>query len=214
MKTSTLLLSTALIASMTLVACGGRTNYDTADLSRDGARSENTVSHQECMIAAKKLTEDALQSPIFNNYIAKFQRAKNDTLALPLTQVGSIKNQTNDPNFNRKQITDVITTALLNSGKVEVTLASGSDVASSTKENRDLEYDDNFDQSTVTQRNTLQAPDLSVEGTVGYNLVKEGRTTDRVYFFHLKIYEIKTGKVIWANEQSLGTEFVRPVFGL
>ena len=128
-------------------------------------------------------------------------------------QVGYLRNDTNDPDLQMNLVTDELCTALMNSGKVEVTLATGRDVSQTFNDARKLKLDKNFKRSTVAKKGTLEAPLLSLEGSIIANVVRDGRDTVQVYSFNLKMTDIHTGKVIWSYNKPFGTKKTRGLFG-
>ena len=98
------------------------TTFDPTDPGANTARALGTVSQAECFMAARAAAENAMASPSFDRFLAQYRREKGDTLAVPLMQVGHLQNKTDDPNLQMGLVTDELCTALLNSGKVEVTL--------------------------------------------------------------------------------------------
>ncbi len=197
-----------------LTACGtSSTAFDPSDPTNNTLRAMGTVSHAECMIAAKAAAENAMSSATYDNFLKKFRNEQKDPTAIPLMQVGDIRNNTNDPDLQMNLITDEICATLLNSGKAEVTLATGRDVSKTFADARKLAQDQNFKQSTVAKKNTLEAPRLSMEGSIISNVTKEGRDTVQVYSFNLKIADIETGRVIWTYNKPLGSKKTRPIFG-
>ncbi|MDD5727718.1 MAG: hypothetical protein PHV59_04055, partial [Victivallales bacterium] len=127
--------------------------------------------------------------------------------------VAEIVNDTDDPDLNQKLITDEIGREFLNSGLIAVTMATGADVRSTFADARELKHDKNFKQSTVAQKAALEAPNLSLEGAVISNKVRDGRKTVVVRSFNLKIVDIETGKVIWTYNKSLGFGKTKGIIG-
>ena len=185
------------------------TTFDPTDPGANTARALGTVSQAECFMAARAAAENAMASPRF----AQYRREKGDTLAVPLMQVGHLQNKTDDPNLQMGLVTDELCTALLNSGKVEVTLATGRDASATFSEARDLRKDDNFNQSTVAKKGRLEAPRLSLEGGILWNRVDTDGEKVQVYSFNLKLADIDTGKVIWTYNKPFGTKKIKGSFG-
>ncbi len=193
--------------------CASTTVFDASDPTVNTARAIGTVSHAECLMAARAAAESAMTSPAFSRFIKRYQIEQKDELAAPLMQVGYLKNDTNDPDLQMNLVTDELCTALMNSGKVEVTLATGRDASQTFAEARDLKKDKNFKQSTVAKKGTLEAPRLSLEGSIISNVVRQGRDTVQVYSFNLKMADIRSGKVIWSYNKPFGTKKTRGIFG-
>lgn len=193
--------------------CGSTGTFDPNDPTANTARAIGTVSHSECLQAARAAAQSAISSPAFSRFVKRYQIEQKDELAAPLMQVGYLKNDTNDPDLQMNLVTDELCTALMNSGKVEVTLATGRDASQTFAEARDLKKDKNFKKSTVAKKGTLEAPRLSLEGGIISNVVRDGRTTTQVYSFNLKMADIQSGKVIWSYNKPFGTQKTRGVFG-
>ncbi len=187
--------------------------FDPTNPTANTTRAIGTVSQAECLIAARAAVQDAMTDPGFVRYLQRFQREKNDNLAVPLMQVGYIKNDTNDPDLQMNLITDEICTALRKSGKVDITLATGRNATATMAEARQLKRDKNFKRDTVVKEGTLEAPTLSMEGAVISNVVRNGRETVQVYSFNLKIADIVSGREVWSYNKPLGTKETKPVLG-
>lgn len=213
--------NTMLMFAAAALACGfaagcsstKTVTFDPTNPTANTARALGTVSQAECFMAAREAAQNAISSPSFDRFLAQYRREKNDELAVPLMQVGYLRNQTDDPNLQMGLVTDELCTALLNSGKVEVTLATGADASATFAEARDLRRDDNFNQSTVAKKGRLEAPRLSLEGGILWNRVDTDGEKVQVYSFNLKLADIDTGKVIWTYNKPFGTKKVKGTFG-
>lgn len=203
-------------AMLLVTGCATKTEifdpYDTTS-SASQVRSLSTVSSAECFEAARAAAEDAMTSPAYMNYLSQFKYANNN--GIPLMQVSDyLRNDTNDPDLNMREITDVLTKALRDTGKVRITLATGRDATKTLGDARDLKYDKNFNQSTVAQSGTLNAPVLSLEGSIISNITRDGSKSVKVTSFNLKIVDITTGEEIWSYNKPLGFQKSKSAFGL
>lgn len=212
MKKTTLFLGMAAVALIG-GGCASSSTFDPANPSSNTTRAIGTVSQAECFMATRAAAENAMTSPVFDRFLQKYRNEKNDPQALPLMQVGYLKNNTNDPDLQINLVTDDLCATLLNSGKVEITLATGRDASQTFADARDLKRDDNFKKETVIKKHTLEAPRLSMEGAIISNVLREGRETVQVYSFNLKIADIESGKVIWSYNKAFGTKKVRGGLG-
>ena len=97
----------------------------------------------------------------------------------------------------------LLSEALLNSGIVDVTIAEGADLQTAIAASRDLEYDENFDQSTVAKRGTLQAARLVLRPKVTSNSVRDGGTQAVTRTFVLEMADVETGLVMWRFTKQL-----------
>ncbi|MFA6715508.1 MAG: hypothetical protein WC082_00560 [Victivallales bacterium] len=199
-------------ACLGMAGCASLELFDPADTNRNTARNASTVSHAEYVQAARAAAQDALSSRTLSRFLEKYKQAhgKDD---IPIIQIAEIVNDTDDPDLNQKLITDEIGRSLLNSGLMDVTMATGADVRSTFNDARDLKHDKNFKKSSIARKGTLEAPDLSLEGSIISNKVRNGRKTVVVRSFNLKIVDIGTGKVIWTYNKSLGFGATKGVIG-
>ena len=92
---------------------------------------------------------------------------------------------------------------LLNAGKVDVTMAEGAGRTQAIAASRDLEYDDNFDQSTVAKRGTLQAARLVLRPKVTSNSVSDDGKRAVTRTFSLEMADVQTGLVMWKFTKQL-----------
>ena len=212
MKKMICLLGAALLCGL-FTGCASTSTFDASDPTANTARAIGTVSQAECLMAAQAAAESAISSPAFSRFVRNYQIEQKDELAVPLMQVGYLRNDTNDPDLQMNLVTDELCTALMNSGKVEVTLATGRDVSQTFNDARKLKLDKNFKRSTVAKKGTLEAPLLSLEGSIIANVVRDGRDTVQVYSFNLKMADIRSGKVIWSYNKPFGTKKTRGIFG-
>jgi len=208
------MLSAGVLGCALIAGCATKTStFDPANPTQNTARAIGTVSQAECFMAARAAAENAMTSPSFERFLAQYRKESGDNLSVPLMQVGHLQNKTDDPNLEMGLVTDELCTALMNSGKVEVTLATGRDASATFAEARDLRKDDNFKKSTVAKKGTLEAPRLSLEGGILWNRVDTGDEKVQVYSFNLKLADIDSGKVIWTYNKPFGTKKTKGTFG-
>ena len=78
---------------------------------------------------------------------------------------------------------------------------------------RDLEYDENFDQSTVAPKGTLQAARLLLRPKVISSLVSDGSRRATTRTFVLEMVDIRTGLLMWKYTKQLGFLREKGTFG-
>ena len=103
-------------------------------------------------------------------------------------------------------IADVFCTELLESGRFEISVAAGS-------AGRLFPFAESLGNKSLKKNGTLEIPDLSLEGSIIANVVRDGRKTVQVYSFNLKMADIQSGKVIWSYNKPFGTKKTRGIFG-
>ncbi len=208
------MLFAGVLACGLIAGCATTTStFDPTNPTSNTTRAIGTVSQAECFMAARAAAESALTSPAFDRFLARYRQEAGKALAVPLMQVGHLKNKTDDPNLQMGLVTDELCAALMNSGKVEVTLATGRDATATLAEARELRKDDNFKQSTVAKKGRLEAPRLSLEGGILWNRVDTGNEKVQVYSFNLKLVDIDSGKMIWTYNKPFGTKKTKGTFG-
>jgi len=212
MKKSLLFIG-ASAAMIALSGCGTTTTiYDPAT-TKHNIRDDRSVSSEEFRQIAAASVQSALNSPKFNTFLRKYRTEMKDPDAIPVLKLDKVVNDTDDPDMNVTEMTDMINEALLNAGKVDVTLAEGVGRTSSIAASRDLENDENFDQKTVAKRGTLQAARLVLRPKVISNTVSDGDRRAVVRTFVMEMVDIKTGLVMWKYTKQLGFMKERGTFG-
>ena len=147
--------------------------------------------------------QGAMTNPNFTSFLRKYKQEMGDPDAIPVLKLDKAINDTDDPDLNTAEITDMLFEELLNAGKVSVTMAEGAGRTQAIAASRDLEYDENFDQSTVAKRGTLQAARLVLRPTVISNTVRDGNTQAVTRTFVLEMADVQTGLVMWKFTKQL-----------
>lgn len=212
MKKSYLLLG-ASAAALIMSGCGTTTTiYDPAT-TRHSIRQEGTVSSEEFREISVASVRSALSSPKFNTFLKKYRAEVGDQDAYPVLRLDPVRNETDDPDLNVSELTDMINEALLNAGKVDVTMAEGTGRTRTIEGARRLQNNANFDQSTVAQRGTLQAARLVLRPKVISNTVSDDGRRAVVRTFVMEMADIKTGLVMWKYTKQLGFIKEKGTFG-
>ena len=201
MKTIKSLSAAAALGGLLLATgCASTQIYDPT-VERTNIRDTHRISQEEMREVARAAVRNALVAPKFARYVEKFRAdhgGRNPVLKLDKTI-----NDTDDPDLNTSEITDMLFEELLNAGKVEVTMAEGAGRTQAIAASRDLEYDENFDQSTVAKRGTLQAARLVLRPKVTSNSVRDGGTQAVTRTFVLEMADVQTGLVMWRFTKQL-----------
>lgn len=208
----TLLMTLAAMAFL-LASCASTKIYDPST-TNTGIRNTRTVSAEEMKIVAYEAIDDALQNPRFQRFLREYQAKKQNADARPVLKLTQCVNDTDDPDLNVDQLTDLLNEALFNADVVDITLAEGSDRTDSIGNSRANAFDANFDQSTVAQQGTLIAANLVMRPKVISNMTQHGSTKDVVRTFTVDIANIETGMVIWRYTRQLGFVKKRAGFGM
>lgn len=195
-----------------LVGCGsGPQTIDTS--SKQGRVQSLKLVPTDFNDAAAEAIDNMLASRQFARYVNNYEKENDD---VPLLMLGKITNKTTQL-IDMPVLTETIAEALMNADMVQVTTAAAGEgqlLDASSAQIRDLEYDENFDTSTVQKRGTLKAPNLSLSGAIIEQEAREGRTTEMVYFISLTLTDNRTGVAVWKGNQQIGKQQTRSAIGL
>ncbi len=130
-----------------------------------------------------------------------------------IVMVGEVRNSTSTP-VNTRILTDKIRQAILKSGKAVTTTAVGAKGAeeTATRQVRELENDDLFNQATVQKRGTVISPDMSLSGEIVQQKSKVGRVEESYFFFHVVMTDLATGLAVWEDNVEIGKQETRSIF--
>ena len=191
-------------AAMMLAACESERTviYDPAT-TKTGLRATKTVSSEEMREVTLAAVQEAMTNVKFTSFLRKYRQEVGDPDACPVLKLDKTINDTDDPDLNTSEITDMLFEELLNAGKVDVTMAEGAGRTQAIAASRDLEYDENFDQSTVAKRGTLQAARLVLRPKVTSNSVSDDGKRAVTRTFSLERADVQTGLVMWKFTKQL-----------
>ncbi|MCQ2396457.1 MAG: penicillin-binding protein activator LpoB [Lentisphaeria bacterium] len=204
----------ALLAVAILAASCATTQIYDPETRNTGIRNTRTVSAEEMKTVAYEAIDDALNNPRFKRYLREYQVNKQTAEARPVLKLAQCVNDTDDPDLNVDQLTDLLNEALFNADVVDITLAEGNDRTDSIGNSRLNAFDPNFDQSTVAQQGTLIAANLVMRPKVISNTTQDGSTKDVVRTFTVDIADVTTGQLIWRYTRQLGFIKKRAGFGM
>lgn len=198
---------------MLLTGCGTTTTvYDPSSTTMN-IRQEGSVSSEEMRQVAAAAVNAAMTNVKFITFLRKYKKEMNDVDAIPVLKLDRVVNDTDDPDLNVDELTDMLNEALLNAGKVDVTMAEGVGRSQAISASRGLEDDENFDQKTVAQRGTLQAARIVLRPKVISNTVNNGDQKAVVRTFVMDMADIKTGLIMWKFTKQLGFMKEKGTFG-
>jgi PBP1b-binding outer membrane lipoprotein LpoB len=190
--------------------CASTQIYDpTAD--RTNIRDTRRISQEEMREVARAAVQNALVAPKLARYVEKF-RADNGGRN-PVLKLDRTINDTNDPDLNTSVISDVLFEELLNSDKVEVTMAEGQGRTQAIGNSRLNVYDDNFNKATVAKTGTLVAANLVMRPKIVSQETRDGRNRNIERFFVMDMAEIDNGLIMWKYSKSLGFVTTRGAVG-
>ena len=190
--------------------CTSTQIYDPA-VDRTNIRDTRRISQEEMREVARAAVRNALVAPKFARYVEKFRAdhgGRNPVLKLDRTI-----NDTNDPDLNTSVISDTLFEELLNSDKVEVTMAEGQGRTQAIGNSRLNSLDDNFNKNTVAKTGTLIAANLVMRPKIVSQETRDGRVRNIERFFVMDMAEIEGGLIMWKYNKSLGFITTRGTVG-
>lgn len=200
-------------AMLFLTACGTTTTiYDPA-VTQTNIRQEGNVSSEEMRQVTRAAVHGAMTNAKFQSFLRKYKKEMNDPDAIPVLKLDKTINDTDDPDLNVSEITDMLNEELINAGKVDVTMAEGAGKTRAIANSRKLEDDENFDQKTVAKRGTLQAARLVLRPKVVSNTVRDGNRKAVTRTFVMEMADVQTGLIMWKFTKQLAFMKERGTFG-
>ncbi|ETD26520.1 SEL1-like repeat protein [Helicobacter canis] len=143
-----------------------------------------------------KVIESNAASLLDSQYVRTLQGKR-------LLAIADIANETSE-DIDVELMARKLARALRKSGKFTLTNAiagSGAKADRFIQDSRKLTKDPNYNQYTTHEQDTLQAPELSLSGKIAQKSKKIGEVVRVDYIFLLTLSDIKTGKVLWDNEE-------------
>lgn len=212
MKTQILIAGVS--CSIALVAgCAPTTTIYEPGTVQTNIRQEGSISSEEMRQVTVEAVRGAMTNAKFSAFLRRYKREMKDPDAIPVLKLDRVVNDTDDPDLNVGEMTDMLNEALINAGKVDVTMAEGAGRTKAIAASRNLEDDENFDQKTVAPKGTLQAARLVLRPKVTSNTVRDGNRKAVVRTFVMDMADIRTGLVMWKFTKQLGFMKERGTFG-
>lgn len=178
-----------ILAAVLVSGCATQTRY--VDPAADDGPVSMSLDYRDFERAATEAVEDMLASGAVDNpnggrYIMVVSRITNDTMQ----------------RIDTDQLVKKIRVSLLRSGKVVTTTAVGLNGAEDemSMRARELRDSEEFDQSGVQRKGTLQAPDLSLSGKLMQRNLQVGRDQQVEYYIQLTLTDLASGLAFWEGE--------------
>lgn len=179
-----------------LAACGGTSVVDLQDAAEVAAMQQvMELEYRDWTKTAESMTESMLSSGALNR------------TPKPVIAIGNIVNDTTQ-RFDTDILTKKIRTTLLKSGKAQIaTNFSGEDTTSNKV--RTLRDNIEYAQTTIANRGTLVAPNMSLSGKMLQRNLKlqsgwfSSVDTRVEYYLQLTLTDLTTGLSVWEDEQPI-----------
>ncbi|CBG40474.1 penicillin-binding protein activator LpoB [Helicobacter mustelae] len=148
----------------------------------------------------KKVMQDMIESLMQDPYVQKIKTSNPRVVA-----ISDIINDTTQK-IDVESLSRELTRAMRKSGKFKLTMAmarGGASMDGMIQDVRNMRNNKEFNQYTTTEEGTLVAPTLSLSGRIGQSVHRMGETKKVDYYILLTLTDIKTGVVIWDNQQEV-----------
>ncbi|WP_290523465.1 penicillin-binding protein activator LpoB [Alcanivorax sp.] len=186
-------------AALVLSGCASKVDYGDAQ-ARETVNTD--FGSTDLQMIAAKMVDDMLVFPP----IVQLTQSRR-----PVVFVDSIKNKTTE-HIDTESITDTIQSKLLNSGKfrfVDMTKVE------SVREQLDYQSESGLvDPNTAAQMGRQIGAEFMMYGNFSSIVKRDGNTKDVYYKFTLKLMNIQTGIIEWANEKEIRKTRSKSLFGL
>ncbi len=181
---------------LALCACGGTRVVDLNDEQEVSSMQQvMELEYRDWTNTAEKMTKSMIDSGALK------------TEAKPVIAIGNITNDTTQ-RIDTDILTKKIRTTLLQSGKAQIaTNFSGEDTTSDKV--RSQRGNDEYNQTTIAQKGTLVAPNMSLSGKIlQRNLKLESGWFSSVdtrveYYLQLTLTDLKSGLSVWEDEKPI-----------
>ena len=183
-----------LITAAVLFLAGCNESVSNIDTTNDEGKAVLGLDYRDFDQAAAKMVQSMIASGAFDKsgggrYVVAVSSIKNDTMQ----------------RIDTSQLMAKIEQELLNSGRVVMTSAVGTETDALVHESRQLRESDEFDQSTVAARGQMIAPELSISGKIIQRNIRYDSNKQQVeYYFQLSLADITSGLRLWQNEEVIG----------
>ena len=202
MKTSFAFIASLALCSVLLCGCGSSAKR--IDTSTQGLTTISDVNTSDWNDVAAR----AINSLISSGALVRADGRK------AIVMINQVKNNTNS-RAKTQILTNKMRQAMLASGKALTTTAVGGrgPEDNATRQIRELENDDLFNQTTVQKRGTVISPDLSLSGEIINQSTRSGRTTENTFYFHVVLTDLSTGLAVWEDNFEISKQETVNIFG-
>ncbi len=189
----------ALAMALVLSGCASRVDYGDAQ-ARETVTAD--FGSTDLQMIATKMVDDMMVFPP----IVEMTRDRR-----PVLFVDRIKNKTSE-HIDTESVTDTIQSKLINSGKFRF---ADMTVVERVREQLDYQSESGLvDQSTAAAMGRQIGAEFMMYGNFSSIVKRDGSTKDVYYKFTLKLLNIQTGIIEWANEKEIRKTKSKSLFGL
>ncbi|MFM2484154.1 penicillin-binding protein activator LpoB [Celerinatantimonas yamalensis] len=194
-----LLVASAVIAALTLSGCAQKVSYGDAQAVETVNVDFGSTDLQKI---ANSMTDSLLASPFLTRLEARHK--------LPILYVQGIKNKTSE-HIDTESITDSISTKLIQSGQFQFV-----DMSRVNAVRKQLNYQNQsglVDPSQAVQFGHQVGAEYMLYGDLS-SIVKSTSSQKDVYYkMTMRLMDLKTGLIVWADETQIRKDAKRSLFG-
>ena len=184
------------------VLLGGCTNK----ISYGDAQATETTTIDFGSTDLQKIASDMVDSMMSSGSVAAITQNKR-----PIVFVERIKNKTSE-HIDTESITDTISTKMLNSGKFR--FVDMDRVESVRKQLKFQNNDELVNQSSAIQFGQMVGAQYMLYGNLSSIVKDAGSDKDVYYKMTMRLMDLKTGLIEWADETEIRKEQSKRFFGL
>jgi hypothetical protein len=191
------------LACSAVLICGCATKVKEVPLDRTAATTK--IEPQDVRRTVEKMVESLLVAPGVKEYIGDRR---------PVLDVEPMKNRTTQ-HIDMISLTDSVRMQLLRSGMFRFVDRSSAGTAATDVERINQENMLGLvDATKAVKAGQQTALDMYLTGSLSEIKNVEGRTTDQYYKFSMILKDLKSGEIVWADEQEIRKEKTKPLIGL
>ncbi|MFA7257609.1 MAG: penicillin-binding protein activator LpoB [Kiritimatiellales bacterium] len=181
---------------------GCATTVKEVPLDRTAATTK--IEPQDIRRTVEKMTESLLVAPGVKEFVSNRR---------PVLDVEPMQNRTTQ-HVDMISLTDSVRMQLLRSGMFRFVDRSSVGTAANDVERINQENQLGLvDPSKAVKAGQQTALDMYLTGALSEIKNVEGRVTDQYYKFSMILKDLKTGEIVWADEQEIRKEKTKPVLG-
>ena len=186
-----------------VVVLGGcRTRIQEVPLDRAAATTK--IEPQDIRRTVEKMVESLLVAPGVKEFVSNRR---------PVMDVEPMQNRTTQ-HVDMVSLTESVRMQLLRSGMFRFVDRSSTGTAAVDVERINQENQLGLvDPSKAVKAGQQTALDMYLTGTLSEIKNTTGRTTDQYYKFSMILKDLKTGEIVWADEQEIRKASTKPVIG-
>jgi penicillin-binding protein activator len=197
------LIFTLLLFCAAAIFSGCATTIKEVPLDRTAASTK--LEPQDIRRTVEKMVESLLVAPGVKEFVSNRR---------PVLDVEPMKNRTAQ-HVDMLSLTESVRMQLLRSGMFRFVDRSSTGTAATDIERINQENMLGLvDSSKAVKAGSQTALDMYLTGSLSEIKNVEGRTTDQYYKFSMILKDLKSGEIVWADEQEIRKEKTRPLIGL